>query len=235
MRASERGAYVVLPLTERDLRAVAALHLAGFGATFFLTTLGGAVLAHYYRTFLDDPQGAGFVCRERASGDVIGFVCGTQDLRRHYRVFLQRRLLPALPSLLAQALRHPRVVAGLLRRIRTVGSAIRVRRPAAHAGAPATALPSVHLLSMAVHPRHRGKGVGAMLVRAFTDEMARRGERRLMLGVRDDNTAARRLYERLGWRPLRLSGAGSDVATWIYTRDLDAPDRPAGTDAQPGG
>ena len=53
-------------------------------------------------------------------------------------------------------------------------------------------------ITIGVTERSRGQGVGGLLLRALTDEAARRGVG-LCLNVRHDNPA-RRLYERVGFR-----------------------------------
>ena len=225
------GAYVVTPLQEDDLDAVARLHVAGFGDAF-LATLGVPFLRHYYRTFLDYPEGCALVARRGMGGAAVGFVCGTEDVTRHYRLFLLRHLLLALPVLVTRAVREPRIVLGVLRRLPPLG-AIVGRHAHSRPGTPVMSLPSAHLMSMAVAPAHRGRGVGEVLVEAFVDEMARRGVPRLMLGVRDGNVPARRLYERTGWRPVLMERAHDGSASWIYVRDLIEPARDAEQRLQP--
>ena len=224
------GVYLLTPLAAGDIDAVARLHVASFGDSF-LATLGVAVLRHYYRTFLDYPEACSFVCRHRPSGTVVGFVCGTESHRRHYRTFLWRRLLPALPALAGRALGDGRMALGLLRRAGPVARIVARRRPAADAEGPRMPLPQVHLMSMAVHPDQRRNGVGELLVRAFTAEMARRGVRRIVLGVREENGPARRLYERLGWRPLHAERALDGSLSWLYLREVAEPKRTVGHDA----
>jgi ribosomal-protein-alanine N-acetyltransferase len=59
--------------------------------------------------------------------------------------------------------------------------------------------PGAHLASIGVHPDHRNRGLGTLLLR---DAMARGrkcGARRLMLEVDLVNLAARRLYQREGF------------------------------------
>ena len=60
----------------------------------------------------------------------------------------------------------------------------------------------LHLESMWVAPQVRGRGVGVGLIHGL--EHAARARRAPMVGlwVFDHNVAARRLYERLGYRPL---------------------------------
>lgn len=53
---------------------------------------------------------------------------------------------------------------------------------------------------LAVDPQRRRRGVGSGLLAAALEEAARRGARAVFLEVRDSNRAARRLYERGGFR-----------------------------------
>jgi ribosomal protein S18 acetylase RimI-like enzyme len=56
--------------------------------------------------------------------------------------------------------------------------------------------------SLAVSPRARGEGVGTSLLWSVRAELERRGCRHWSISVAADNTAAVRLYERVGFRPL---------------------------------
>jgi RimJ/RimL family protein N-acetyltransferase len=75
-----------------------------------------------------------------------------------------------------------------------------------------------------VHPDRWGQGLGTAAVEAATAAMARRGAREVSLWCLEENRRARRLYERLGWRP----AAERREASWApypvemrYTRALD--------------
>ena len=58
------------------------------------------------------------------------------------------------------------------------------------------------LYSIAIDPRLRGQGAGTLLLRKLMLELAHFGQRRLSLEVRTADEAARRFYDRLGFRPL---------------------------------
>ena len=58
---------------------------------------------------------------------------------------------------------------------------------------------SARLYSLAVDPRFRGRGVGRRLVCSLLDAAASLGVKRIFLEVAEENEAARRLYERLGF------------------------------------
>jgi ribosomal-protein-alanine N-acetyltransferase len=61
--------------------------------------------------------------------------------------------------------------------------------------------PEVELLTVAVHPEHRRRGLGSKIVRAFEAAAAARGAQECLLEVAVTNGAARALYERLGYTP----------------------------------
>ena len=69
--------------------------------------------------------------------------------------------------------------------------------------------PDVPELSVCVLPGYRGAGLGADLVAAAVTEARRRGLPALSLSVEEGNPA-RRLYERLGFRP-----AGTEAGTLL--------------------
>jgi [ribosomal protein S18]-alanine N-acetyltransferase len=56
-----------------------------------------------------------------------------------------------------------------------------------------------HIVSIAVKERHRGKGVGTMLMRASQDAMAEKTATESYLEVRVTNAEAIALYQRLGY------------------------------------
>lgn len=67
------------------------------------------------------------------------------------------------------------------------------------------AMPGVeemHLLNVTVRPGLQRRGHGAMLLEAVIDASRAHGARSLWLEVRHSNLAARRLYERRGFRPV---------------------------------
>jgi ribosomal protein S18 acetylase RimI-like enzyme len=59
----------------------------------------------------------------------------------------------------------------------------------------------MHLISMWVDPRHRRQGVARALIDLVIGWAGERRASELVLWVADQNDAARRLYERLGFRP----------------------------------
>ena len=60
------------------------------------------------------------------------------------------------------------------------------------------------VMTVAVAPRHRGTGLGRELLDHLVEEARSSGAEHLMLEVRADNEAARRLYERSGFELLTV-------------------------------
>jgi ribosomal-protein-alanine N-acetyltransferase len=62
----------------------------------------------------------------------------------------------------------------------------------------------VHLANLAVHPRWRRRGIGSFLLRHLLERARERGAAWVALEVRVSNEAARRLYERFGFRAVAV-------------------------------
>jgi ribosomal-protein-alanine N-acetyltransferase len=60
----------------------------------------------------------------------------------------------------------------------------------------------VELMTIAVEPKFRGKGVGAALLRACFEDLLMTPSKRMILEVAADNPSAIRLYEKLGFKKL---------------------------------
>jgi ribosomal-protein-alanine N-acetyltransferase len=61
-----------------------------------------------------------------------------------------------------------------------------------------------HITTFAIHPEWRRRGIGERLLVAVLDVALARGAREATLEVRLSNVAARRLYEKYGFRPVGL-------------------------------
>ncbi len=57
-----------------------------------------------------------------------------------------------------------------------------------------------HVVSVAVHPRHRRRGIGTALLSALTHELKEQGLQEIHLEVRKGNQEAILFYEQMGFR-----------------------------------
>lgn len=82
------------------------------------------------------------------------------------------------------------------------------------------------LITIAVDPKWRGRGVGEALMQALFDDLMTTASRRLFLEVAADNPAALRLYNRLGFKRVSERQGyyrgrdGQPVTAIVMARDL---------------
>jgi ribosomal protein S18 acetylase RimI-like enzyme len=216
-----RDDYVITSVTEADLAVLAHVHVASFDDSF-LATMGEPFLRHYFRAFMEEPRAVAMACRRREDGEIAGFVCGSEDVARHYRAFMRRHLLSSLPAVASRVVRNPRLAGAVLQRVWKVGRMnLAARRPGAdRLPAQGPSLPPASLMTIGVHPDYRRQGIGERLVQAFTFEMGKRGVPRIKLGVRADNAGARKLYERLGWRQVPTASGDGEGESCMYVREI---------------
>lgn len=182
-----------------DEPAIASLH-SEMIKTGFLSSLGSWFLELLYRSIIADPQGMVFVATSR--GGVVGFIAGTADTNAVYRHFVRKHFLGAVIRLVP-ALVRPRT----WRRIRETlryGASSQVVHP--------------ELLSMAVAPHQRGRGLGKSLVTRLLEESASLGVDAMRVVVGADNAQAIGLYRASGFIEPRMtevhSGESSMEMVW---------------------
>lgn len=83
------------------------------------------------------------------------------------------------------------------------------------------------LMTIAVEPKFRGKGVGAALMHACFEDLRMTASRRMILEVATDNPAAIRLYHKLGFTRLSERQGyyarpdGQPATALVMARDLE--------------
>jgi ribosomal protein S18 acetylase RimI-like enzyme len=191
---------VVRDATFGDVGAVADLHLLTFPG-YFLSHLGWRFLRLFYAFFLLNENSYCIVAVD--SDKVIGLVAGTLDMIQHYNAFYRRRFIQIARIIVVRFLQDPVV------RRESVKRAGHLRLAAVALLQPSPQPPTMQeegsdqtpaqLLSIAVHPGYRGKGVAERLTDFFISRLRRDGVCRVGLTVRSDNTRAIAFYEKDGW------------------------------------
>lgn len=183
-------------------RQVAALHAANIDQGF-LATLGIPFLSLMYQA-IDEAPGSVLIVDER-EGRVTGFVTGGIGMRPVYRRMLRQPLRLAL-SLLPSLIR--------LRRLKRI---VDILRYSGGASQP-SALPAAELLSIAVDPAWRGKGIAESLYRRLVAHFDGDGVRAFRIVVGDGLLPAHRFYLRMGAKPAGKIEVHAGQASVVYVQ-----------------
>ena len=192
----------IRPLTSRDLREVAALHLRAFPESA-LTALGAESVRRYYEWQLIGPHEATALGAWR-EGALAGFCFGGL-FRGAMSGFLRRNRL----HLALRVATHPWLIANPLFRERLTSGLKILRRFSRPAAPAAPKKRQFGILSIAVDPRLHGHGVGKRLMQAAERRAREQAFPEMQLTVSPGNAQAIRFYEGLGWRK---HPAGADWA-----------------------
>lgn len=167
--------------TIEDVPTIAALHREGI-STGFLPRLGPGFLGQLYEAMLEEPGSIVLVAADRYGP--VAFVAGVPDVGSFYSRFFRQRGVRAAWSAGARLLRPSMVK--------------RAVETATYEGKDDD-IPA-ELLSTAVSPPYRGRGIAGQLSRRLLDDLAAAGIKSVKVVVAEENQAARRLYESVGFR-----------------------------------
>ena len=191
-------------LKQPHLQQVAVLHEVCFPG-YYLTRLGPAFLQAMYGWYVESPHAIGRVALD-AEERVVGFVAGTTDADTYHRALFRERGGAMLAALVRRVVRSPVATFRLVwERKDLAGQAITsvLSRSSSAPGqadvAPKEEAPMASLVSIGIEPSMRRLGIGRRLSEIFLQEARARGCRAVALSVREDNEAARRFYQSLGW------------------------------------
>ncbi len=181
----------IRPARPQDMADVAGIYLAAFPESLRDLGLEGirpAAVGDVMALCLDaEPEG--FLIAEIA-GRPAGYVICPSDAGRIRRAGL--RHLPAL----AWRWITGRYGLGLRVALRLAREKLMFWR---HADLPGADCPA-RILSLAVHPRGQGRGLGKGLMAAALEYLRAQGATCVRLEVRPGNPAARHIYEKIGFR-----------------------------------
>jgi ribosomal protein S18 acetylase RimI-like enzyme len=171
-----------------DLPQIVRLHGAAF-PRHFLTQLGEAFLAQYYRFVLE--HGCGVLLAAKLDGrNIAGFVSGFLDPPAFYSRMRKKRWALAA-TLIRPLVQNPRLLRWLLHDRRRVIGTAHAAKGQQHVA---------ELSSLAVHPHLEGRGLGSRLVEHFTARAKQMGAHSVyLLTDAQHNERVSRFYERLGF------------------------------------
>jgi len=180
------------PLAMDSASVFARLHVQVF-PRFPTTHLGIRFCTKFYRAYVERADTVCFGAWKQ--NELVGLVVGgpesiEQDIKRELQV----------AGVLALACRPWLLFKGFIwQRIRRLegGSG---PSPVEATVSSKPAGQTIKLVNIGVSRQARGEGIAKKLIEVFVNESARRGFVQAILVVDDDNTTARKLYERQGWR-----------------------------------
>lgn len=171
-------------LSPDELTKVASLHSRVMKG--LLTDLGARTVRTFYQLARGEPEVVGYAALD-SRGEVMGLVVGSRS--PHELTGKVRALIPGFMWRLAASM--------------CVSPALAWRIVSLFLCAPKVvelAQDEIELTYIGVSPVARGAGIGSALIRAFVQNSASRGYRRVSLSVETDNLAAIALYKRHNFR-----------------------------------
>lgn len=184
---------------DRDVPFLARLHMEAID-TGFLPRLGSSFMERLYSAMLEWDGAEIYV----ADGvwRPVGFVAGVTDVSAFYKHFIKRHGIGAGMAAAPRLIR-PAVLRRAWETLTYAGD---------HGGVRA------ELLSMAVAPEARRRGLASRLGAALLDSLEARGEQRVKVVVGAENHAAIAAYQKMGFDPSGTvevhAGERSEVLTW---------------------
>jgi ribosomal protein S18 acetylase RimI-like enzyme len=178
-------------MSKDTLEGTIDLHMECFKDSF-LTSLDRGALRCMYENYICSELGCAYVYIK--SEEVIGFVAGTVNPSIYYNQMLKKRGYRLIWLTLKRVIRDPGIIIPIIRR-----NYSGFFRPDDSEEAYGKA--SLDVIS--VKENYRGTGVAQDLIKAYFSELEKRGIRELHLGVKADNTRAKRFYEKIGLEHIR--------------------------------
>ena len=179
--------FEIVKIQNRHLDKIVDVHMKAF-PNFFLTFLGPRFLKEFYKSFVYDKTGIGFVAEDTATGDVLGAIVGPFVPTGYFKRLLRKRWYAFCLASTAAVLKRPTIIKRLFRALFYRGEA-----PAGQQRAM--------LSSVAVSPKAQGQGIGQALVKRWVNEVRRCGGTGCYLTTDVENNAkVNSFYQDLGWR-----------------------------------
>jgi ribosomal protein S18 acetylase RimI-like enzyme len=180
-------AFDIIKIEDRHLSQIVDVHMKAF-PTFFLTFLGPRFLKEFYKSFIYDQAGIGFVAIDSANGNVLGAVVGPFVPAGYFKRLLKKRWYAFCLASITALLKKPTIIKRLFRAV-------------FYRGETPSGPPRALLSSIAVSPQTQGQGVGQALVKRWVEEVALRvGTGCFLTTDTENNESVNRFYQKLGWK-----------------------------------
>lgn len=173
----------------KDIDDIVGIHTRSF-SSFFLTILGKKFLRLLYSELLNE-NGNVFFVHISDKNKITGFVVGVTNQTGLYKRLAKKRWFAFAIASSYSAIQNPRIIPRLFRALTYSKNVSKFACPTL-------------LMSLAVSPDEKGKGIGRSLVKEFILEMSNLGISHVCLTTdRDNNQSANLFYQKLGFRIAR--------------------------------
>ena len=184
-----------------DLESIVDMHLIAF-PEYYLTRLGRRVVwGTYDQYFKSDLL---FPLVATMDGKPVGFIAGTFPGGNMDSDFWQNTFYAVVWGLLCGLLRCDKVIwGGILDRVKRIPRALRVKFKSGgvRQSSPSASKPiGGWLVSIAVLPEARGKGVAKAMLNFFEQQEIKHGAKRIRLCAYKNNARALAFYEKSGFK-----------------------------------
>ncbi|MBN2105742.1 GNAT family N-acetyltransferase [bacterium] len=168
------------------------------------TKFGDAFLTGYYEGHCESEHAVAFVSLEQ--NKVTGFITGGVNTRTLSREIINQSKWQFIKSAVVNFFRQP--VQSIKKYSGYLKAYVLPKKKTFYSDQTSG------LASIAVLPEYRGQGIAEQLTRAFLEELKKRGNKACRLGVEEQNTRARRFYEKIGFEQVNEAGS-----SYIYFFD----------------
>ncbi|MBW8000403.1 MAG: GNAT family N-acetyltransferase [Planctomycetes bacterium] len=179
--------FEIVKLTNEHIKDVVEVHIGAF-PEFFLTFLGPKFLSEFYKSFLDDPMGIGFVAQDVETKQVLGAIVGPLVPDGYFKRLIKRRWWAFCIASISAVLKKPTAIKRLFRAV-------------FYRGESPSGSQRALLSSIAVSPETQGMGVGKSLVDNWVEQVKQRqGLGCFLTTDAENNDAINGFYQKLGWQ-----------------------------------
>lgn len=175
----------------------------------FLPSLGVGFMRALYRGLIANPKGIGYVVLDE--GRVVGLITGSTDGDQLFKGILLRQFAPFVFHVGKRALTRPKIIPDILHTL-LYPSLVEVEDYKAE------------VISIALAPAYRGRGMGKELVAQLEADFLKRGVERYKVIINKSNEGGNRFYRNLGfsyWATFVLYGKEMN----LYVKELDGESR----------
>lgn len=192
--------------TRSELKRIAQLHAEGISKGF-ISTLGIRFLEIFYSSIQSLPGGILIACYNE--NRITGFVSGTTGADSIYKSLIFKHPF-ALALVLLKSMFSIKKIKRIIETVKYSSSSDKSDRT----------IPAAELISLAVDPEHRRKGIAGILCSSLENEFIRLGFNKYKIMVGSILTDSQKFYESIGAVKQKVISVHSGEKSLIYIKSI---------------